>query len=471
MSDAEQLKAILADAVRAVDPRRLVREFCEGLFGGPKPRATPPPNPLPEAERGDRKGICPVPLLRFGEGDRGWGGSGPETLANSGNVLVVGGGKAGGAMALGLEDVFGDRVTGWVNVPADAMPETRFIRLHAARPGGTNLPTLEGVIGSNRILELVTNAAASRTPIIALISGGGSALLPAPVEGVSLADKLAATKLLQDAGVSIDGVNTVRKHLSRIKGGGLARAAGESTLLSLIISDVSEDLLDVIASGPTLPDPTTFADALKIARNSGVSLPRTVLDYLQAGVVGERPETLKQIIPGQFTHVLANNRSARVAAASSADALGWAVNHRDCDEGGPNDELADGLVSRIRSIASTNPRRPILIVSGGETTVKLCASPGRGGRNQELGLEIWLRLTHDERTRVTILTAGTDGEDGPTDAAGCLIDASNVHLSEDAVRQALSSNDVFPLLEQTGTLLRTGPTGTNVMDLRLILIR
>ena len=338
-------------------------------------------------------------------------------------------------------------------------------------PAAKNLPTPEGVVGSEQIFERISEAARSRTPIIALISGGGSALLPAPVEGVSLADKLETTKLLQDAGATIDEVNSVRKHLSRVKGGGLASwRAGTSTLLSLIISDVSGDPLDVIGSGPSVPDPTTFTDAMRVTERYAVALPRSVTEYLRAGREGERPETLKQPVPGQLTQILANNRTARMAAVSSARALNWTVEHHDQDEGGSNESLAEILAARIRTHLP-NADRPTLIVSGGETTVKLCPSPGRGGRNQELGLEIWLRLTPEDRSRVTILTAGTDGEDGPTDAAGCLIEHGTLHRNELFARTALSANDVFPFLEHTGTLLRTGPTGTNVMDLRLILIR
>ncbi|HTK78106.1 MAG TPA: glycerate-2-kinase family protein, partial [Gemmataceae bacterium] len=251
-----------------------------------------------------------------------------QSLAQADRILVVGGGKAGAAMAAGLEEALADRldrVTGVVNVPAEAVRPLRAIELHAARPAGSNEPTAAGVAGTARMLDLVARAEPGDV-VVCLLSGGGSALLPAPTDGVKLADKQAVTRLLHASGATITEMNAVRKHLSRFKGGGLARAS-RGRLFSLIISDVVGDPLDVIASGPTVRDPTTFADALAVLHRYGLldRVPAAVRSHLESGAAGELPETLKAVPNHVHNLILGNNARALAAARAKAEVLGYRV--------------------------------------------------------------------------------------------------------------------------------------------------
>ena len=409
-------------------------------------------------------------------------------VAQAPRILVVGGGKAGAAMSAGIEEVLAKdlgRVEGLVNVPADVVQPLRAIRLHPARPAGTNQPTAAGVAGACQMLELLAGARADDVALC-LISGGGSALMPAPVEGVTLEAKQQITRLLHACGATINEMNAVRKHLSRIKGGRLAQAFQGHSLFSLIISDVIGDPLDVIASGPTAADPTTFADALAVLekydliRKSATDkeesrVPASVLRYLEEGAAGSQPETLKELPAHVHNYVIGNNAKSLAAAHAMAESYGYRVLNLGSYIEGETQQVATALAGIVRSTrADAQPLpAPVCILSGGETTVTLTEQHGLGGRNQEFVLATIHKLGLSGLSKVVILSGGTDGEDGPTDAAGAVAD-------EETLRNAthhgldpgtfLTRNDAYHFFEATGDLLKTGLTQTNVMDVRVILL-
>jgi hydroxypyruvate reductase/glycerate 2-kinase len=438
----EHARAIWQAAVAAVDPYTLVRDFL-----------AQPPSQLAAAER----------------------------------ILVVGGGKAGAAMAAGVEAALVDRLdrlTGVVNVPAShPQPlspagggKTKAIRLHTARPAGTNQPTAEGVAGVRAMLDLVGKAGPHDVGLC-LLSGGGSALLPAPVSGISLEDKQQVTALLHACGATINEMNCVRKHLSAIKGGRLAQAFGERPLFSLLISDVIGDPLDVIASGPTAADPTTFADALGILDRYSLRsrVPAPVLTQLERGRDGQVPETPKTLPDSVQNIILGNNNRALAAAQRQAEALGYAVLNLGSFIEGETRQAAIVLSGIVRSIRVDGQplRPPVCVLSGGETTVTLTPKHGRGGRNQEFVLAAALHLGESGLSHTVILSGGTDGEDGPTDAAGAFADETTLRRASQAglaPAASLANHDAYPFFDTLGDLLKTGLTHTNVMDVRVILV-
>ena len=392
-------------------------------------------------------------------------------LDSIGRIAVVGAGKAGAGMAVALEEALGDdllaakQVQGWVNVPADCLRATRRIHLHPARPAGVNEPTTEGVEGTRRILEIVGDLGPDDL-CIALISGGGSALMPAPAEGVSLDDKLAVTRLLSEAGADIGQLNTVRKHLSAIKGGGLARACGADHMVALVISDVLGDPLDLIASGPTVEDRSTPDEALDVVRRFGVE---TAIPAVAAHLA-LRPRPRYRPPSTTVTNVVIGNlRRAAAAARSEAVRLGYDA----CAEvaivsEGTSEEVGARLAGLALSMRSD--RGLYCLISGGEPTVEVAADHGKGGRNQQLVLAA-LPILGDGRDLV-LLSGGTDGEDGPTDAAGAVADAAVIEAmrAHDLDPAAyLTRNDAYPFFDALGALIRTGPTHTNVCDLRVVL--
>ncbi len=401
-----------------------------------------------------------------------------RALADAHRILVVGGGKAGAAMSAAVEAVLADRldrVEGIVNVPADAVRPLRRIRLHAARPAASNHPTAAGVAGAQQILDLVRGAGPDDV-VLCLLSGGGSALLPLPADGLSLADKQEVTRLLHECGATINDMNCVRKHLSGIKGGRLAQACAAS-LFSLIISDVIGDPLDVIASGPTAADPTTFADARAILERFGLlaRVPASVRQHLERGAAGNIPETLKTRPPNVHNVIIGNNARALAAARRQAEALGYRVLDLGSYIEGETRQVAVVLAGVVRGIrADGRPLvAPACVLSGGETTVTLPEQHGRGGRNQEFVLAAADKLGAAGLRNVVVLSGGTDGEDGPTDAAGALADAgtleraANLGLSPAAF---LQRHDAYAFFQATGDLLLTGLTQTNVMDVCVLLI-
>lgn len=394
-------------------------------------------------------------------------------------ILVVGAGKAGAAMSEALEASLADhldKVTGIVNVPTDAVRPLKRIRLHAARPPASNFPTNEGVAGAESMLSLLRSAGPADLAIC-LISGGGSALLPAP-DGVSLEEKQAVTKLLHASGASINEMNAVRKHLSRIKGGRLAQAFAGRELFSLIVSDVVGDPLDVIASGPTAADPSTFADALAVLdcfdlrEQAGTA----VVKHLERGSRGEAPETLKELPGNVHNRLLANNANALQAASKKAESLGYRVLNLGSFMEGETRQAATVIAGMVHSIRIDGQPMapPVCLLIGGETTVTLGDLPGKGGRNQEFVLAMLDKLSDSGMHNVAILSGGTDGEDGPTDAAGAIADEAflaEIRRREIDLKDYLTRHDAYPLFDELDGLIRTGLTNTNVMDVRVILIR
>ncbi len=392
-------------------------------------------------------------------------------------IAVVGAGKAGAGMAAALEEILGPRLasgkqlTGWVNVPVDCVRTLEHVRLHGARPAGSNEPTEAGVRGAEEMLRIVSTLGPDDL-CLALISGGGSALLPAPVDGITLADKLAVTRHLSGAGANIAELNTVRKALSRIKGGGLARACGAKRLVALIISDVLGDPLDVIASGPTTTDTTTTLDALAVLKR---------YDAQAAGIDMRVFNALrKNSLPGapfktSVTNlVIGNNATAVDAAGVEAERLGYshAMNASTTLEG-PAEDIGRHLAGMILRMRSQDG--PDCLITGGEPTVKLVARElrGTGGRNQQLVLAA-AELLSDVPEGWAILSGGTDGEDGPTDAAGAMLDPEMlVAARQFGLRPAefLARNDAYHFFEPLGGLIKTGPTHTNVCDIRVAVCR
>lgn len=403
-------------------------------------------------------------------------------LGDIGRIVVVGCGKAGAGMAAGLETVLGDRllerkrVEGWVNVPDDCVRPLERIHLHGARPAGVNEPTQEGVDGAERILRLAQSLV-SDDLCLCLISGGGSALLPAPVQGITLADKLAVTCHLSAAGANIRELNTVRKQLSRIKGGGLARVCRAGRLITLLISDVLGDPLDIIASGPTVEDPSTPQDALDVlnrfdARNAGISA--AVFDYLEKAdteITRSHSEPTCQVI----NLIIGNNETAVRAAGHEAERRGYQT---ELDAGqlleGEAEQIGGQLADKALGMREAPGRR--CLISGGEPTVKLidAGQRGLGGRNQQLVLAALQRLIDQQAESAhgfALLSGGTDGEDGPTDAAGAILDADVATAMQARGLTAadyLGRNDAYNFFDPLDALIRTGPTHTNVCDLRII---
>jgi hydroxypyruvate reductase/glycerate 2-kinase len=394
-------------------------------------------------------------------------------------IIVVGAGKAGSAMSAAVESSLTSLLAtleGIVNVPAGSEVPLRKIRLHAARPAGSNHPTEAGVAGAAEILRLVRSAGADDV-VLCLLSGGGSALLPAPAADVPLADKQHVTQLLHACGATINEMNAVRKHLSDIKGGRLAEAFWGKLLVSLIISDVVGDPLDVIASGPTAPDPSTFADAWNVLERYQLldKIPGSVREHVWQGAAGNLPETPKTLPPQVRNLVIGNNAKALAAAEDRARQLGYAVVNLGSYLEGETRHVAAALAGVVRSIRADGVplRPPACVLSGGETTVTLCPNPGKGGRNQEFVLAALLHLRREDVERVVLLSGGTDGEDGPTDAAGAIADAGTWDRAAAlglSARDYLARNDSYHFFEKTGDLLKTGLTQTNVMDVRVLFV-
>jgi glycerate-2-kinase len=350
---------------------------------------------------------------------------------------------------------------------------SRIVVCEAAHP----VPDDRGVLATEKIIGLL-EATDRRTLVVCLVSGGGSALLVAPQNGITLAQKQQITRLLLKAGADIRELNTVRKHISRIKGGRLAELARPAGVLSLILSDVIGDPLDVIASGPTSPDQTTFQDALEVIGRYGLTqnIPEGALSILKRGAAGEIPETPKEGHPA-FTRVeniiVGSSRTAIASARKEAVRRGYATTILSSTlqgEAAPAGKwLAREAIAARRKAAGTPPGK-ICLISGGETTVTV-SGRGLGGRNMELALAFAQAVKG--AGGITLLSAGTDGTDGPTDAAGAFADAATLSKAADRglVPDAfLQDNDSYHFFKALDGLFVTGPTGTNVMDLQIVLI-
>lgn len=398
-------------------------------------------------------------------------------------ICVVGAGKAGAGMAGGLEAALEplgfdkDRFFGWINVPegTSATPLSH-LRLHAARPPYVNEPTLAAVQGTQEIVKLVENLD-SDDICICLLSGGGSALLPLPTAEISLEQKIRLTRDLSAAGASIQQLNTVRKFYSDIKGGGLARRCNAGRLIGLIISDVIEDPIDLIASGPTVTENTEVSlEPLvnQLTKNGA----RQSLEFVQR-VLNSHNAPRSPVTCSVSNHIIANNDRAVNAAALKARDLGLSCTvlpseMRDTTADELGAELGRHLIEMVES------RKPTCVVSGGEPVVKLVpeADRGIGGRNQQLVLSALCELNSASNQILTndaadfaLLSAGTDGEDGPTDSAGAVC---NRNVMTEQIRQGidpknyLRRNDAYNFFAQTDGLIRTGPTSTNVCDVRVL---
>lgn len=397
-------------------------------------------------------------------------------------IAVVGGGKAAAGMAVALEQALGPRilrakhVSGLVNVPADCLQPTDAIRLHAGRPASVNEPTIEGVAGVREMLRIVAELG-PRDLCICLISGGGSALLPAPIDGFPLEDKVALTREMSARGATIEQMNAVRRALSRVKGGGLAAACRAGRLVALILSDVPGDDLAAISSGPTMLGAAKPRAAMEVIE--ALSLAMIPAGAKAESLLRERvaaspePEFDANRYGCEISNLLiGNNATAVDGAGIEAERLGYS--HAMVSANAPEglvEEVAMGIVTMARRMR--DEPGPDCLISGGEPTVRLApvAERGRGGRNQQLCLAALAEL--GDWRRLCLISGGTDGEDGPTDAAGACVDeliAAEVQRLHLDPRPSLARNDAYTFFDAVGGLLRTGPTHTNVCDLRILTV-
>lgn len=395
-------------------------------------------------------------------------------LADFNRIIILGGGKASAAMARAIEDILDDRIhSGLVCTKYQHLETLGTVKLMEA---GHPVPDDNGISAARAIYSLAESADA-KTLVICLISGGGSALLPLPVSGISLADKQQTTKVLLACGATIHEINTIRKHLSKIKGGGLARAVYPGTLVSLILSDVVGDDLDSIASGLCVPDPTTFADCLALFRKYEITreIPQSVREYIQAGADGQHPETPKEdekFFKTTKNIIVGANFDALIKARDMAQGLGYTPLLLSSMLEGETRDVAGNHIAIAREIYNHGQPVPLpaCILSGGETTVRI-KGDGKGGRNQEFVLAAALKMTRIPN--IVVLSGGTDGNDGPTDAAGAIADQTTLARAKAKgldSRSYLDNNDSYHFFQALDDLYKTGPTNTNVMDMRIILV-
>jgi len=409
----------------------------------------------------------------------------PNILDCNGQIHFVAVGKAAAGMVRGTLAVAADRVArGIVIVPEETEIDAP-VRFEVYR-GGHPVPNEEGVRGAQAILDLAESLGEGDL-LLTLLSGGGSSLMTLPPEGISLDAIHQTTDALLRAGADIRQLNTVRKHLDRLKGGRLARAASPARTLALVLSDVVGDRLDAIASGPVSGDPTTYEDALQTLDQLGVAdaTPNAVHDHLERGRVGEMDESPDPGDPAferVETHVIGNNRTAAEAARDEAERLGYDTMILSTMITGEARNVGRVLAGIGVDILRTGtPLAPhACVIAGGETTVAVVGN-GKGGRNQELTLGAAIALdellgegSKGANERVLVASAGTDGIDGPTDAAGAVADGETVTRALQSgfdPARSLADNDAYPLFRTLGDLIETGPTGTNVMDLAVVLTR
>ena len=389
-------------------------------------------------------------------------------------ILVVGAGKAGAPMARALEDLLGDRISAGVIVVKEGhgLP-LQHVQIHEA---GHPVPDNRGKRGAEDILSLVDEAG-ERDLVLCVISGGGSALLVAPAAGVSLEDKQEVTRLLLACGADIHEINTVRKHLSRAKGGWLARFAHPAAVVTLILSDVIGDDLNVIGSGPTVPDPSTFSDAEGVFKKYDIwqRVPSSVKNRIKEGLKGDIQDTPKAgdiAFQRCNSELVGTNIQALMAASKEAARQGYQPLVLSSTVEGEAREVAKVLTAIAKEVrSSANPvAAPACILFGGETTVTL-QGDGKGGRNQEFALAAALVL--DGMEKVVVLSGGTDGTDGPTDAAGGIADGTTLVRARAKGLDPLDylrRSDSYHFLQTLGDLVITGPTRTNVMDVYMVLV-
>lgn len=440
----DEAKALFRAALRSVDPYKAVREFVafdgERIFLGR-----------------DKEQKMELDLGRVER------------------ILIVGGGKAAAPMAKAVEELLGEKIDrGLIIVKYGFTEGLKYVKTVEA---GHPVPDESGVEGTREIIELL-RAAEERDLVFSLISGGGSALLPQPADEISLEEKQALTKSLLECGASIDEINTIRKHISHSKGGQLARVAFPATTINLMLSDVVGDKMDVIASGPFVYDSSTFGDAQDIIEKYNLKdIPDSVRAYLEQGAKGQVQETPKKgdrIFEKVHNFVVGSNMQALEAVEAEARKRSYKTLILSSMVEGETREAAKVHTAIAKEMLKTG--RPIsppaCVVSGGETTVTITGN-GLGGRNQEFCLAAAIEIA-DVPARVVILSGGTDGNDGPTTAAGAIVDPLTVSRGEErgiGAQEYLMNNDSYRYFEKTGELLVTGPTNTNVMDVRIILVR
>lgn len=391
-------------------------------------------------------------------------------------LFLIGFGKAASPMSKAVADSLPDRLSRGIIITkyGHALPGNRSDRI-AVFEAGHPLPDENGVKATQEVVRLLGQAD-HQTLIVCLISGGGSALLVSPYKGITLAEKQAVTDLLLKAGGSIFELNALRKHLSTVKGGRLAQIAYPAPVVSLILSDVIGDRLDVIASGPTAPDPSTYREVMEVIAKYGLAerIPQSVGEILAQGAKGLIPETPKegnQVFRNVTNIIIGSNALAVDAAKQAAERLGYEAEVISTTLSGEAAVVASDLANRaIKVRQALSPGGKVCLMAGGETTVTVKGG-GLGGRNTELALAFALEIR--DLKGITLLSAGTDGTDGPTDAAGALADGQTVAkalgLGLDPCSY-LADNDSYTFFKKIDDLVITGPTGTNVMDIQLILV-
>jgi hydroxypyruvate reductase len=412
--------------------------------------------------------------LHVGQDKLEIGGASIE-LSKVHRIFVVGMGKASAKMAASLEEILGERITAGLVVTADGYEEaTERIEIATA---GHPIPDARGLRAARKIADIIDEAS-KEDLVIVLISGGGSALLTLPENDIDLSDLTSVNELLLKCGATIKEVNTVRKHLSQLKGGKLARRAFPARVITFILSDVVGNPLDVIASGPTVGDPTTFNDALEILQRYQLwnKIPTPVRERVEAGISGKIEETPKpdDVIFEQVTNmIIGSGVVAAEAALKEAERLGYHSSLLTSTLEGEAREVGKVLASVAREEACHGRPLPLpaLLLAAGETTVTVNGT-GKGGRNQELALSAAIGI---KGLRSVIITSlGTDGRDGPTDAAGAMVDGETIDrinktgLSPD---ECLEQNDSYHALKASGDLIKLGPTGTNVADLFIVAVK
>jgi len=392
------------------------------------------------------------------------------------NIYVLGGGKASGLMAEAIEEILGDKITsGVINVlkGTEKMVKTKKIKINGATHP---IPGEEGVNSTKAMLEIARKAGKDDL-IIVLISGGGSALMPCPADPVTLEDKKIVTNLLLKCGATINEINVVRKHLSEFKGGQLAKTAYPATLVNLIISDVVGDPLDIIASGPTVPDSSTFQDAYNVLKKYNLlnKIPENIKKRIQLGLSGKIEETPKpgdKIFRNVHNILIASNRTACIAAVKKARELGinsMLLSTYIEGEARHVGAVLAGLAKEIHNY-DTPIKKPAVIVCGGETTVTVVGN-GKGGRNQELALGSALKISG--LNGIVIASVGTDGKDGTSDAAGAIVDGQTLKRAQKLgldTTKYLANNNSYMFFKKLGDAIFTGTTGTNVNDLITIVV-
>jgi hydroxypyruvate reductase len=395
-------------------------------------------------------------------------------LSTFDNIFLVGSGKASAVMAQAIEEIFGDRLTkGLITTKyGHLLPLNKTKVIEAGHP----IPDQKGYEGAKKVQRLLKESG-PKDLVIFILSGGGSALLPFPADQIDLKEKQEVTQFLLDCGADIKEINTVRKHISMIKGGWLAKWAYPSTVIGFILSDVVGDRLDAIGSGPTVPDPSTFEDAFEILKKYNLlrEISPSIQKRLRSGKEGKIEETPK---PGEvvfekvYNSLIGSNSLALFEAKKEAESLGFNTVILSSSIEGETREAARFHTAVAKEVIySANPiPRPACILSGGETTVTIKGN-GLGGRNQEFVLAGALEISGVEK--VVLLSGGTDGTDGPTEAAGALADHTTVQRAKTMglnPKAHLENNDAYPFFQKLGDLLITGPTHTNVMDVRILLV-